>query len=120
MPKPAPARFQLLPATWAHVCLVDGSRQRKLNDADVRFLVIFGQSGCGKTSLIRAGVIPLLEEEGVTCVYTRPYQHPEQSLKTALQQSADKRGVVFLDQFEERSEERRVGKECRSRWSPYH
>src|SRR3712207_8784400 len=23
-------------------------------------------------------------------------------------------------QFEKRSEERRVGKECRSRWSPYH
>ena len=23
-------------------------------------------------------------------------------------------------QFGERSEERRVGKECRSRWSPYH
>ena len=27
-------------------------------------------------------------------------------------------GVSFLDQI--RSEERRVGKECRSRWSPYH
>ena len=26
---------------------------------------------------------------------------------------------VFL-MVEERSEERRVGKECRSRWSPYH
>ena len=26
--------------------------------------------------------------------------------------------VVFRDK--ERSEERRVGKECRSRWSPYH
>ena len=25
-----------------------------------------------------------------------------------------------LDQFRKRSEERRVGKECRSRWSPYH
>ena len=25
-----------------------------------------------------------------------------------------------LDVGEERSEERRVGKECRSRWSPYH
>ena len=24
------------------------------------------------------------------------------------------------DIFAERSEERRVGKECRSRWSPYH
>ena len=26
----------------------------------------------------------------------------------------------MLDRFGERSEERRVGKECRSRWSPYH
>src|SRR2546429_6731656 len=26
----------------------------------------------------------------------------------------------FRDQSERRSEERRVGKECRSRWSPYH
>ena len=25
-----------------------------------------------------------------------------------------------LKQSEQRSEERRVGKECRSRWSPYH
>ena len=33
--------------------------------------------------------------------------------------------VILLDVFmgysdKERSEERRVGKECRSRWSPYH
>ena len=28
--------------------------------------------------------------------------------------------VGFLDAILERSEERRVGKECRSRWSPYH
>src|SRR2546426_11005395 len=27
---------------------------------------------------------------------------------------------VALQQFKDRSEERRVGKECRSRWSPYH
>ena len=26
----------------------------------------------------------------------------------------------FLAAFVDRSEERRVGKECRSRWSPYH
>ena len=30
----------------------------------------------------------------------------------------DNRGV--LEETDERSEERRVGKECRSRWSPYH
>ena len=31
-------------------------------------------------------------------------------------------GTLFIAKFmgETRSEERRVGKECRSRWSPYH
>ena len=28
--------------------------------------------------------------------------------------------VIFVNQSLCRSEERRVGKECRSRWSPYH
>ena len=28
--------------------------------------------------------------------------------------------VLVLDEYRMRSEERRVGKECRSRWSPYH
>ena len=33
----------------------------------------------------------------------------------------DKTGVFIRAlNFAERSEERRVGKECRSRWSPYH
>ena len=27
---------------------------------------------------------------------------------------------AILEQIAHRSEERRVGKECRSRWSPYH
>ena len=27
---------------------------------------------------------------------------------------------VEVEQYVDRSEERRVGKECRSRWSPYH
>ena len=28
--------------------------------------------------------------------------------------------MEIIEDREERSEERRVGKECRSRWSPYH
>ena len=28
--------------------------------------------------------------------------------------------TIYLDYYFNRSEERRVGKECRSRWSPYH
>ncbi len=31
-----------------------------------------------------------------------------------------KRRCLYLGQSDIRSEERRVGKECRSRWSPYH
>ena len=30
------------------------------------------------------------------------------------------RNVETMKQYDLRSEERRVGKECRSRWSPYH
>ena len=30
------------------------------------------------------------------------------------------REILSSDVYMERSEERRVGKECRSRWSPYH
>src|SRR5689334_15237258 len=29
-------------------------------------------------------------------------------------------GVIVRGEIDERSEERRVGKECRTRWSPYH
>src|SRR2546427_4763882 len=32
----------------------------------------------------------------------------------------DDRALLLLELGEARSEERRVGKECRSRWSPYH
>ena len=31
-----------------------------------------------------------------------------------------KPSCIFCDGSKDRSEERRVGKECRSRWSPYH
>ena len=35
-----------------------------------------------------------------------------------VEKKLDEKG--FFDSKQERSEERRVGKECRSRWSPYH
>jgi len=34
--------------------------------------------------------------------------------------AADRPSVVRCAIYTRRSEERRVGKECRSRWSPYH
>src|SRR5256885_1247001 len=43
--------------------------------------------------------------------------HPEVGNNAVL---AHRLGVARRGEFGERSEERRVGKECRSRWSPYH
>src|SRR2546422_10218104 len=47
----------------------------------------------------------------------------EDAISIVTGQAADMIGVEVRDQNEVdlfRSEERRVGKECRSRWSPYH
>ena len=38
----------------------------------------------------------------------------------AIKMVSDDMGFYYPDINEARSEERRVGKECRSRWSPYH
>ena len=45
-----------------------------------------------------------------------------QSAETKAENSAQVRSTVeaILSAIAARSEERRVGKECRSRWSPYH
>ena len=40
--------------------------------------------------------------------------------KSAAHAYAEKEGAAQSVSWNVRSEERRVGKECRSRWSPYH
>src|SRR3712207_3126488 len=44
--------------------------------------------------------------------------HSYDGAKSALADSLERLGLEYVDLY--RSEERRVGKECRSRWSPYH
>ena len=56
----------------------------------------------------------------VGCSQT-PTQSPDVS--DAIRKSLDQAGlkdVSVTQDREKRSEERRVGKKCRSRWSPYH
>src|SRR3712207_1840468 len=57
------------------------------------------------------------------------YFRPERSIGLAsrlshkgsvLQTTVEKEAVLLIEKILCRSEERRVGKECRSRWSPYH
>ena len=45
--------------------------------------------------------------------YERHFANIQETLESLIRKAYDKTGDL-------RSEERRVGKECRSRWSPYH
>ena len=48
-------------------------------------------------------------------------QNVANTLDTEIWLTDDKSNIVFKSKtYESRSEERRGGKECRSRWSPYH
>jgi formylglycine-generating enzyme required for sulfatase activity len=90
-----------------------------------KLTILFGQSGVGKTSLIKAGIIPRLEEKGYTSLYLRVLREPAASIASSLSQDAtspisnlqsptpdlcsfleetlpsELRLVIFLDQFEE-------------------
>ena len=64
--------------------------------------------------------IPQAEREFLSGVKA---QFESEVVYGSLKEDLADQGVVFLDTdtaVRERSEERRVGKECRSRWSPYH
>ena len=94
--------------------LVDGSPQmrailtiiEKIADTDTT-VVVRGESGVGKDLVARAIHAASARRGGpfvkVNCAAIPP-------------------GLLESELFghEKRSEERRVGKECRSRWSPYH
>ena len=88
-----------------------------------KIVVLNGQSGSGKSSLINAGVIPRLAENNYLYVYVRDYRDPLQQLRRyfrensqfsipadgelsllqilrALGANPDTRVVMVLDQFE--------------------
>jgi WD40 repeat protein/DNA-binding winged helix-turn-helix (wHTH) protein len=48
--------------------------------SEFRFGVLYGDSGCGKTSLIRASLLPRLEAKGYLAVHCRSYKNPVELL----------------------------------------
>ena len=55
-----------------------------------------------------------------SCIFGIGHDEPEHGAFAHSAVDAEAETVLLEDGFGDRSEERRVGKECRSRWSPYH
>src|SRR5256885_15661102 len=69
--------------------------------------------GCASHSLVPAAQSAAIRNR------ERALASHAEAIQAAVKQSGDLGALAFLD-AQDRSEERRVGKECRSRWSPYH
>src|SRR2546426_7173832 len=68
------------------------------------------------SDLLRDRFLRLVQRYGVDTVISAAYDwmdYSERMLRTEIAKIPD-------GEYKARSEERRVGKECRSRWSPYH
>ena len=90
-----------------------------------QFIAILGHNGSGKSTLAKHINALLTPSEGVLWVDGMDVLDEENTIpvrKTAgmVFQNPDNQIIASVVEEDVRSEERRVGKECRSRWSPYH
>jgi WD40 repeat protein/DNA-binding SARP family transcriptional activator len=69
--------------------------------SEVPLLVVVGPSGSGKSSLVRAGLLPELSRRGRAVVVLAPGHDPCASLESAIASLADRSTVVVVDQLEE-------------------
>ena len=66
-------------------------------------------------------ITKIAEKAGIDDKYLEQYGKYKAKIDYNLLKETDKKdGKLILVTAINRSEERRVGKECRSRWSPYH
>ena len=75
-------------------------------------------TGVGKT-IVTGGLAAILRERGVAVGVMKPAE-TGCALADGNLIPSDAHFLRTMSGVEDRSEERRVGKECRSRWAPYH
>ena len=93
-----------------HVDIIEGEAPEALNGLPLPDRVFIGGSG-GQLQPILEALDQIWQNE------------PLREITSAHAAARRKRRVIIsavIPETAERSEERRVGKECRSRWSPYH
>ena len=79
--------------------------------------------GPGDSELITLKALRIIKETDIIAV---PGENPREAAAYKIAEGAwkeiDNKNVIAINMpmTKDRSEERRVGKECRSRWSPYH
>ena len=126
-------RLEDIHVRFAKQAVLEGA-QLRVNAGEI--VTLIGPNGAGKTTLVRA-VLGLLtpargsvwRKPGLRIGYMPQKLHVDATLPLSvlrflrLVPGVDRaQALAALAEVgaEQRSEERRVGKECRSRWSPYH
>jgi hypothetical protein len=74
----------------------------RIRDIELRAIVLRGDSGSGKTSLIRAGLLPTLRDEGWIIVDIEPAMSgPASAIQNVSDFESNQRLLIVADQFEE-------------------
>jgi DNA-binding winged helix-turn-helix (wHTH) protein len=80
-----------------------------ISHSEFRFGVLYGDSGCGKTSMVQAGVLPRLEARGYIVVVCRSYKDPLINITTACRKRSnltpdrDDNPISYLGRVAEKS-----------------
>src|SRR5256886_10245031 len=86
----------------------------------IRDLTVTGVQTCALPIFVGATRRVLVVHEATSAVATSRARPPLAPIELAQHPPRDEWDQELVVARELRSEERRVGKECRSRWSPYH
>src|SRR2546429_2997672 len=88
----------------------------------IRDVAVTGVQTCALPISLLDGLSPEVTHVRVERLAAGDAEHDraedQEAVDALLGEEADR--VARVERPEDRSEERRVGKECRSRWSPYH